>query len=270
MITCKFNGRLGNNLFQMANVISMSEKTGEEFIFPETSDAGHRGKIKVDLSMFGYNFNLGEYITKNNYYEKRFEFDYIPKQNDVTFHGFYQSWKYFDDIRDLILNKYFIPTEKIQNNLKKYDVEDSLGICVRRGDYLWLQQNHCVLDIEYYNDCTKNHLNHLQLNNIFIFSDDLEWCKDNFSEVTFVEDDIGTQLFLMSKMTHLVLSNSTFSWWGAYLNNNNGVIIAPTPWFGNNYMNKYSTTDLYYPRWILQNHKIKIQKIPTNTSALWS
>jgi hypothetical protein len=91
---------------------------------------------------------------------------------------------------------------------------------------------------------------------IFIFSDDIEWCRSIFgNEVNYVQDTPGVQLFLMSKMKHLILSNSTFAWWGAYLNNNDGIIVAPTPWFGPAYEDK-DTKDIYCDNWIRQSHQI--------------
>jgi hypothetical protein len=118
-----------------------------------------------------------------------------------------------------------------------------------------LQYNHCVLDTTYYQEVLNEYFQD-NIDQIFIFSDDLDWCKSVFgTEVIYVQDTIGAQLFLMSKMKHLILSNSTFAWWGAYLNQNNGTIIAPTPWFGPNYSDK-DTSDLYYPSWNVFSHKI--------------
>jgi len=68
-----------------------------------------------------------------------------------------------------------------------------------------------------------------------------------------LEYTAGTQLFLMSKMKNLILSNSTFAWWGAYLNQNNSTIIIPDPWFGPAYTDK-NTEGLYYKTWIKETH----------------
>ena len=62
----------------------------------------------------------------------------------------------------------------------------------------------------------------------------------------------------MSKMKNLILSNSTFAWWGAYLNQNNGIIVAPDPWFGPDNAN-INTKDLYCPNWIKQQHTLAFQ-----------
>lgn len=256
MITCNFHGRLGNNLFQIATVISLSKKIGVDFIFPELTHAGHRGDIPVNLDMFNYNFKRGTCEVNVEYNEKNFEYIEIIPYDKLRIGGFFQSWKYFEDIKSQLLSLYFIPSDKVVQSLSKYNISsNSLGISVRRGDYLMLQHNHCVLDVSYYQEVINKYFTD-NIDQIFIFSDDLDWCKSVFgSEVTYVHDDIGTQLFLMSKMKHFIMSNSTFAWWGAYLNQNNGIIVAPDPWFGpsNSHLN---TTDLYCKNWTKHNHKI--------------
>jgi hypothetical protein len=95
MITCNFHGRLGNNLFQIATLISLADKMGVDFILPYLTHAGHRGDIPVDLSMFGYDFKRGECDVVDEYHEKVFEYVEIPYQDKLKIGGFFQSWKYF-------------------------------------------------------------------------------------------------------------------------------------------------------------------------------
>ena len=213
MISCNFNGRLGNNLFQIATVASLANKIGVDFMVPYITHAGHRGDIPVDLSMFGYSFNRGECEVEFEYNESAFDYVNIQPKDKLKIGGFFQSWKYFEDIKELLLNKYFIPSEDVIKALSKYTVSDnSLGISVRRGDYLMLQHNHCVLDTTYYQEVLNTYYQD-NVDQIFIFSDDLDWCKSVFgSEVNYVQDTVGAQLFLMSKMKHLIMSNSTFAW----------------------------------------------------------
>ncbi len=258
MITCNFHGRLGNNLFQIATLISLADKMGVDFILPHLTHAGHRGDIPVDLSMFGYDFKRGECDIIDEYHEKVFEYVEIPHQDKLKIGGFFQSWKYFENVKEQLLTKYFIPSDNVINSLEKYQISsNSLGISVRRGDYLMLQNNHCVLDAPYYQEALDTYFQS-NIDQIFVFSDDLEWCQQVFGDdVIYVKDDVGTQLFLMSKIKHLILSNSTFAWWGAYLNPNNGIIVAPTPWFGPNYSDK-NTQDLYHPTWKVLSHEIII------------
>jgi hypothetical protein len=256
MISCDFNGRLGNNLFQIATVVSLANQIGIDFILPELTHAGHRGDIPVDLSMFAYPFNRGKNEIDHEYHESSFEYGYIEPKDKLNLGGFFQSWKYFENIKELLLNKYFIPSSNVLEGLSKYIISDnSLGISVRRGDYLMLQDNHCVLDVTYYQEVLDTYFQD-NIDQIFVFSDDLDWCKSIFGpEVNYVQDSIGVQLFLMTKMKHLILSNSTFAWWGGYLNQNSGIIVAPNPWFGPNNAN-INTYDLYYKNWVLHNHNI--------------
>jgi hypothetical protein len=260
MISCDFVGRLGNNLFQIATVISEAKRLNTDFVFPYTTTAGHRGERIVDLSMFNYNFNRvsKELITFPLVAEKQFHYVELNIKDNTKLHGYFQSNKYFDNVKNELLKNYFQPSNNVVYNLSKYNIStNSLGISVRRGDYLMLQDNHCVLSIEYY----QNAINEYFLDNteeIYIFSDDIDWCRSIFGdEVHYVEDTVGTQLFLMSKMKHLILSNSTFAWWGAYLNQNNGYVIVPNPWFGPNYGDK-NTKDLHLPNWISVFHERKI------------
>lgn len=261
MIGVSFNGRLGNNMFQIATGVSIATKLREDFICPLTTYAGHRGVIPVDLSMFAYEFKRGDVDNKNSYHENGFNFNEINVDVNTTIHGFFQSWKYFDNIKDELINKYFSPSDKIIERLSKYSISsNSLGISIRRGDYLMLQDNHCVLSSDYYQTCINKYFMNNNIDEIYIFSDDVDWCKNIFGNaVNYVIDDVGTQLFLMTRMKHLILSNSTFAWWGAYLNQNDGMIIAPTPWFGKNYSH-YNTDDLYHPSWTKQHHDIQIQQ----------
>jgi hypothetical protein len=206
--------------------------------------------------MFGYDFKRGLAETPNSYQEKNFYYEPIPIIDNLCINGFFQSYKYFDEIKSQLINKYFIPNIEIANALKTYQISNnSLGISVRRGDYLMLQHNHCVLSTDYYQNIINMYFSN-NIDQVYIFSDDISWCKTIFgNNVNYVEDSIGTQLFLMTKMKHFIMSNSTFAWWGAYLNQNNGIIVSPDPWFGPSYEDK-NTIDLYHPSWIKFNHQI--------------
>ena len=258
MVSCVFNGRLGNNLFQIANVISISKQLNTNFILPEYTQCGHRGKRGVDLSIFSHQFERGDFSAETEIGESQFKYKEIDIKDNMKISGFYQAWKYFDNVRDEILNKYFTPSEKVLKSLSKYNVShNSLGISVRRGDYLMLQDNHCVLSFDYYQEVINKYFMDKTIDEIYIFSDDIEWCKTVFGEnVHYIVDDQGTQLFLMSKMKHFIMSNSTFAWWGMYLNQRtDGLIIAPDPWFGPALADTY-TNDLYYPTWVKHEHII--------------
>lgn len=262
MIHCKLHGRIGNNLFSIATGLAQAKKLNTDLTIATSAIAGHYGNLPVDLSWLKYNFVQTDDIDFNTTYnEKEMHYDEICIQDNTILNGIFGSWKYFETIKDEICNKYFLPAEKIIDKLNKYTVSDnSLGISVRRGDFLNLQHHHCVLSIDYYQDVLNEYFQN-NIDSIYIFSDDIKWCKSIFGkEVYYVEDIPEVQLFLMTKMKHFVMSNSTFAWWGAYLNQNNGVIIAPDPWLGPAY-DTSNTNDIYYPTWIRKKHNRILQTI---------
>jgi len=267
MINCKFEGRLGNNLFQIATIIAKSKELGVDFELPFLTKAGHRGALFVDLSLFEYEFNR-----TNNEYNILCEegFDYSPLNglsDGFTLKGFFQSYQYFDHIKDQLLNQYFKFHPKLVeyidfkygDNIKK----NSLAISIRRGDFLKLQNNHCVLSFKYYQDTLNEYFPSITeefkdgIDNIFIFSDDIEYCKKLFGEdVFYIEEHSNVQLALLSRFSNHIMSNSTFSWWGSYLNPTPNKIIIPDPWFGQANSN-LNVKGLYYPSWISKSHIIE-------------
>lgn len=255
MIHCKLHGRLGNNLFTIATGLSLAKKLNTNLTIEKTTSAGHRGIIPADLSLFKYPFvQIDSFQTKEVYNEPHMHYAPINVSDNTTISGIFGSWKYFEDIKEELCSTYFTPSDEIIDNLSKYDISsNSLGISIRRGDFLMLQHNHCVLSPSYYQEVINTYFQN-NIDSIYVFSDDIEWCKTTFGpSVFYVEDTVGTQLFLMTKMKHLIMSNSTFAWWGAYLNRNNGIIVAPDPWLGASYDN-HNTNDIYYPTWIKQSH----------------
>lgn len=258
MNSCTFNGRLGNNMFQIATTLSLAKKSGDGVIFPHTTYAGHRGIKPVDLSIFGYDFPRGELPEYNTRYEEKDDnYSPVPCLKNMTLSGFYQSYQYFDDIREELINKYFVPNDEIKEKLSKFEISpNATGVSVRRGDYIMLQQNHCVLSSEYYNNAFEQYCG--DSDQLFVFSDDFDWCKETFGgNVNYVQESIGVQLFLMTKMRNLVLSNSTFAWWGAYLNNTTGNIVMPNPWYGPNYDGRGK--GLIYPSWKVLKHDRRME-----------
>jgi len=262
VITCKFIGKLGNHMYQTAATIKLAEQLNTDFVLPAKSHAGHYGDISPDFSGFSYPFKFQDVNLPNKFNQPTFGYTPIEVKDDLELNGFYQAHQYFDDVRDKLINKYFKFKDEIINWSHKYEItENSVGISVRRGDYLWLQHNHCVLSSKYYQDALSQITD---VDKIFFFSDDIKWCRENtfLSEddsdmVTFVEDDKWVQLYMMTQMKQLILSNSTFAWWGGYLNTKATKIIIPDPWFGpaNDH---HDSSGLYCPNWIRQKHNIVI------------
>ena len=123
------------------------------------------------------------------------------------------------------------------------------SIHVRRGDYVKHPNHHPVQTIEYYNKSVEMVGKDTT---IVVFSDDIEWCKKNFNidNIIYIEDEKDyIELYLMSLCDNNIISNSSFSWWGAWLNTNeNKKVIAPNKWFGSA-INE-NTNDIIPKGWI--------------------
>lgn len=163
-----------------------------------------------------------------------------------------QSFYYFHHERNNLLDLFSLPPseqEKLEALVELYIGQHeltpehsqkqipTLAIHVRRGDYLNYQEVYRVLNNDYYQAAYK-HLESLPQLKVLIFSDDIAWCKKhlalpaNYCNVEFISEDIPDYLalMLMTRCQHVIGSNSTFSWWGAYLNQENGIKIFPATW----------------------------------------
>jgi hypothetical protein len=159
----------------------------------------------------------------------------IKGVNDNTrFVGYFQSEKYWDE--DWAFVKYlFEPSDFVVEQLARYEYlfsDITCAIHVRRGDYLNLQHFHPVVTIDYI-DTAKVLLYGHGITKFLVFSDDISWCKDNFigDKYIFIEGEKDyVELFLMARCDYKIISNSTFSWWGAYLSDKVGITVAPRIW----------------------------------------
>ena len=243
MIQLKPMGGLGNQLFQVAASYAFSLENKEDFsICSSRHFLPNQGLNIGNYSMNVFkDFNFLEVDDKLSEY-KYLEFKYkkIPKGKNLSITGYFQSEKYFKKYKKNILEK-FLPTDSIRNEiLKEYSPdENSVSIHIRRGDYLKFQDVHPVQDKNYFNQA----INMVDgYKKIFIVSDDLEWCMENFSHplVNFVDEDDYICLYLISMCGCNIGSNSSFSWWGSYLNQHQEkVCIFPKKWFSNKEEKEY-------------------------------
>ncbi len=177
-------------------------------------------------------------------------------------YGAWQSPKYFHDIKNEIFKEYTLKNAIDDVNLQTLEnitKTDSVSIHVRRGDYVGekYKNDFAHLDINYYMDSIKYMKDRYPNAVFFIFSNDIDWCKsnfgnsDNFQYVDQNNEQTGyIDMYLMSQCKHNIIANSTFSWWGAWLNKNeNKIVICPSEWFGPN-LKHQSIKDLYEEDWI--------------------
>jgi hypothetical protein len=256
MIISKLQGGLGNQLFQWAYAKSLSIDHNIEFF--------------LDLSFY----NLQTNVTKRSYELKKFpninapiintsvsnfirltdDFHYRKTNFDVSRYsyfldGYWQSENYFKKNEELIKKELSL-SEEFLKKISNKDFDDSVSLHIRRTDYLNNTKIHPVQTIQYYEEAL-NIIGRYQ--NLYVFSDDINWCKQNlfFPKMQFVEgQDNIEDLWFMSLCSNNIIANSSFSWWGAWLNNNpEKKVIAPKNWFGQ-YAN-INSSDIVPETWIL-------------------
>jgi hypothetical protein len=184
------------------------------------------------------------------YREKR-EFEYDPhvfEQQSVFFMGVWQVESYFKDIKKKIRETFTfnVPDDKINAALiDKINNSNSISVHVRRGDYLnvkWMESLVVIKDNTYYEGAI-NYMNEkIKDPHYFVFSDDMKWVQENLKlpNVTYVDHNTGAKsyidMYLMSLCRHNIIANSSFSWWGAWLNKNEQkIVVMPQKWFNRDY-----------------------------------
>ena len=255
IVSTRLMGGLGNMMFQIATAYSLSLRDQKKLVCDTNNMViAHKPYSAYKNNIFR-KIEFSESLKINNYIGAGIEYREIPKDNlDVLLVGHFQSEKFFFHHRKEILDL-FEPDEESKTYIKeKYNSvlnKDTCSIHVRRGDYLGLQNYHPVLSIEY----NLSAIEFLGKNKHFmIFSDDVLWCQENFSFLknkTYVIGNSDFQdLYLMSFCNNNIIANSTFSWWGAWLNQNeNKKVIIPSNWFGPSYAH-LKTDDLYCENWV--------------------
>lgn len=246
MITCNVQGGLANVMFQIAAMRSFAKDHNTEVSFPNFSsqldimnrDTHHNPKLTYAQEYATIFKNLAmrqDNIPATQHIPIPFRYTDIQFIDGATYSGFFQCEKFFAHNRELILNM-FEPNDSIKEYIKgKYSELLNLqtcGIHVRRGDYLKLLHVHSVQGMEYF----KQGMDAIgKVDKYLIFSDDIAWCKANFigPDYVFIENERDyVDLFLMSMCTHQIISNSSFSWWAAWLNTNpEKKVVGPLRWF---------------------------------------
>ena len=287
MIIVRFRGGLGNQMFQYALYRKMQllgntvcadlslyeNKRAAPFVLTDAFPNASR-YFKIGLKAEDWYNNLPSrslfsrvlavvFPEKSKYVFEREDSKYAPfilRCKDCVLDGYWQTEKYWKDIKDIIRAELSFHKEDSDDlNDIEAMIQQNVSVCVhvRRGDYL-LPQNQLLFS----NICTKEYYRKAQevichsVSNakFFFFSDDIEWVKENLQcrDAVFVQDYIGTrypdwyEMYLMSICKHNIIANSTFSWWGAYLNDyDNKIVVAPANWINNK-----KTPDILPESWI--------------------
>jgi hypothetical protein len=271
------SARLGNQMSQYATVLGLAYKNNYKFAIPYQNEHKSGTMFNLDPNVQkwirvnfrvpeGFNItapNLeieDELLLTNNYEEFTTGFDpnFFNTPDNTNIHGYFQCEKYWEHIEHIIKkeftfkDKFRLEAEEQINNIKiKHN--ELISIHVRRGDYVGNQNRHPLQPLEYYQSAL-DHFNDKEYAYV-IFSDDTPWCKDYFGEderIYYIDKNIDfVDMCMMSLCNHNIIANSTFSWWGAWLNNNpNKIVIAPSNWLGPE-IKHIQSDNIYCKKWII-------------------
>jgi uncharacterized short protein YbdD (DUF466 family) len=267
-----FSGGLGNQMFQYAFLVAVRETFNKEVLMDTSLFKGRDFHNGFELTKL-FNITAKEAEKKDikkltpyftNYYFSRIYWKYFPRKKtecqeinhceyndkiltedkDLYFYGIWQNPKYFNHFKDVIVEEFTFKTAisaKNEEALAYIQKSPTTSIHIRRGDYLKHANYMGLCGVEYY----KNAINHVKEkhpdNKFIIFSNDMEWCKENIvpiigeSEYICADWNKGSESYndmrLMSLCDRNIIANSSFSWWAAYLNQHKSKeIIAPKIW----------------------------------------
>jgi hypothetical protein len=176
---------------------------------------------------------------------RRFYVEYVPyiakQKGEIFLDGFFQTEKYFADFSKVIREdlKLKTPLSLIAQDWEKRIQKDDFPVAVhvRRGDYVAHRDFGGIATEEYYQKASRILLKTLPHARFYVFSDDISWCMEHlhlpgmtiYIDAPHLQDH--EELILMSKCKHNIIANSSFSWWGAWLNDNpEKIVIAPAKW----------------------------------------
>ena len=302
MITCKLQGGLGNQLFQIFTTIEYALTNSKPFFFLNNYQLGNGENNSTVRYTYWDTFlsklnpflkNISEIPKLLFVKEKNFNYEILPKNfkdgYGTILIGYFQSPLYFDKYKDSIckiikldnnkhilkeklLNERLLKDGLLKERLLKEDIynnfENTISMHFRLGDYKKYPEIHPILSELYYNKsityilnkttnktptilyfCEDEDINDV-INIITSLQEKFTFC--NFCRATPLLDD-WEQLLLMSLCSHNIIANSTFSWWGAYFNNNtNKIVCYPEQWFGK--MSNHNTSNLFPDDWIKINN----------------
>jgi len=208
--------------------------------------------LKKFLNFFGIK------ITRENY-NYNFQEKYLNVSKGINFYlGGWHTEKYFKSVSEKIKMAFIfqIPSDKLnQQIIEDINTTNSISVHIRRGDFLNKDNINLfgqVCSRAYYEMAIKRIEKKIDNSHFFVFSNDMDWVKQNLvmKNVSYVNCNTGQNswkdMYLMTICKHNIIANSTFSWWGAWLNKNkNKIVICP-----HRFLNNDTYTDIYPDSWV--------------------
>lgn len=238
-------GRLGNQMFQYAALKGIARHRRLDFTIPFSPELNDW--MDHQLSKYFYldkSLHVQILNNQNERWESHFHFDqslFETCDDETDLMGYFQTDRYFSHIRDELLDDFEIK-QKFEKPLDEY-----IALHVRRGDYVNQPQFHPTCSVEYYLDA----LGRMPELPVVVMSDDIEWCRKFIPAQVYLEGTSNIHdLYVMTEANHNIIANSSFSWWGAWLNQNpDKIVISPENWFGSSYSH-YNMEDIRPTEWI--------------------
>lgn len=274
MVTCNLAGRIGNQLFQVAATIATANKYGLAYHIPDhTMNNTEWPPVFTNLTNHRYNDSLPMTIIRevqHSYQEINLPDEVISGKANAVLQGYWQSWKYAE--QDTLFTPSGAKREKGYGYIMSIFglnpmvmLYKTAAIHIRMGDYKLYPSKHPIVTKDYLAQAIEKIYNE-GIRNFFVFSDELEEAVDLARSSTnldvlieplFSPDTITSpfdELRIMSKFKHIIISNSSFSWWAAYAKGYRKFIVTPdeSNWFGIDNKN-LDVKDLIPAEW----HRIK-------------
>lgn len=239
-------GNLGNQLFQVASTIGIAETNKKMYCFPKWDFANY---LQSNFEIVNENEN---WIKINEETYNFYEWNISEEKSNLN--GWLQTEKYF--INSNIKEVFKFEKEFEENLLLRFQylfTQKTVLVTVRRGDFV-NNPMFFQLSYKYYLTALLKNFENLEQYNIIFASDNIKYCKNHFSFLpnTFFLEDLSPieQMCLGSKFDNYIISNSTFSWWLAWLGEKkNTKIIRPIQVFDNESLKVYNEVDFYPNRW---------------------
>lgn len=248
MITCDLIGRMGNQMFQIATTAAHAWRVGKPYAFPDRAQGSYTGET--------YFHHLPKVNTRRVfpiYKERSHRYKPIPAGfTDVKLHGYWQSEKYFKEYRDQVTELF---------SIVPVDAGLTCSVHLRLGDYFEFRDKHPPVSVDYISNAIDWFIAKTNVRKFLVFSDQVALARTMLNDyiqsyvtpldISFCEEERPLKaLATMSGCAHNIIANSSFSWWGAWLNPNpDKIVIAPKIWFGpgNSHLDP---TDIYCENWI--------------------
>lgn len=266
LVVIQLSGGMGNQMFQYALYLQL-KALGRNVKIDDVTEYDGREARPIRLSVFDARYatptetemkcltdsylDLPSKIRRKltgrqtaAYVEKSQLFDAeVLKKERAYLIGCWQSEKYFKEIKEQVREVYTFRNIKLSSKMQEYEAQmqskNSVSLHIRRGDYLQVSEVYGgICTQEYYMEAMRYMEEQVTDCHFFVFTNDPAWVKEHFQKnnITVVEgndEDAGyIDMYLMTQCKHYILANSSFSWWGCYLNSSKEkIVIAPKQWF---------------------------------------